>query len=72
MAVTVEVTTEQRNRQGEYQTGTYLASRCPDFPAALAFARKQWQYHARAGVTARVTYRGDNGTILRRAELRAG
>jgi hypothetical protein len=72
MAVTVEVTTEQRNRRGEYQTGTYLASRCADFPAALAFARKQWQYHARAGVTARVTYRGDNGTVIRRAELRAG
>jgi hypothetical protein len=72
MAITVEVTTECRNRRGEYLTGTYLASRCADFPAALAFARKQWQYHARPGVSARVTYRGDNGTIIRRAELRAG
>jgi hypothetical protein len=72
MAITVEVTTEQRSRSGEYLTGTYLASRCPDFPAALAFARKQWQYHSRPRTSARITYRGDNGTIIRRAELRAG
>lgn len=72
MAVTVELTTEHRSRSGEYMTGTYHSRRCRDFPAALAAARAYWQYVARPGVACRITYRGDAGNIIRRAELRAG
>ena len=72
MAVTVELNTAHHNRRGEYITGTYHARRVPDFPAALAVARAHWQQHARQVLPCRITYRGDNGTIVRRAELRAG
>jgi hypothetical protein len=72
MAVTVEVTTEYRNRRGEYVTGTYHARRCEHFPAALWFAQSQWRGAVPSNngytVSARYLYRADTGEVIRRSQ----